>query len=95
MSTTFFAPDAQAATGHLDLNMSATNAGRLTILLGLDTKAAIDERGMVAGEVSALRVLAAIRQQYATGCGELLAGISELRALAEAAEAHNSTVAWA
>lgn len=94
MSTTFFAPSAQAVTEHLALNVSATTAGRLTILLGLDTKAAIDERGMVAGEVSAARVLTAIRQQDATGGGDLY-GIRELRALAEAANAHGSTVAWA
>jgi hypothetical protein len=95
MSTTFFAPDAPAATEGLEINMSSSNAGMLTILLGLDTKAAIDERGMVAGEMSAPRILTAIRQQDATGSDYFAFRMRELRALAEAANAYGSTVAWA
>lgn len=95
MSTTFFAPDAQAATEGLEINMSGSNAGQLTILLGLDTHAGIDERGMVAGEASALVILAAIRDQDTSGSGYLVWRMRELRTLAEAAEAHNSIVAWA
>lgn len=102
MSTTFFAPDAPAATREWAINMSSSNAGALTIALGLDTHKAIDERGMVAGEVSALVILAAIREQDTSGFGDmepeqryLMFRMRELRTLAEAAEAHNSTVAWA
>jgi len=95
MSTTFFAPDAQAATKGLEINMASANAAELTVFLDLDTHAEIDARGMVAGEASALVILAAIRQWDTTGSGYLFSRMCELRTLAEAAEAHNSIVAWA
>lgn len=95
MSTTFFAPDAQAATERWEINTSTANAGELTVTLGLDTHADIEARGMVAGEASALVILAAICAQDTTGSGELVWRMRELRTLAEAAEAHNSIVAWA
>jgi hypothetical protein len=97
MSVTFFAPDAQAATQDLEINMASVNAGQLTVLLDLDTQAAIQERGMVAGEFAAATVVAACRGWNLDTMADryMAERVRELAALAEAAQKHGSTVAWA
>lgn len=97
MSTTFFAPDAQAATEHLEFNISTTNAGELTIFVGLDTQVDIDERAMVAGEFAAAFVAAKVREhmQGEIRSNYIAARMRDLLALAEEADRHGSTVAWA
>lgn len=97
MSTTFFAPDAPAATEHLEFNISSTNAGELTTFVGLDTRDAIGERGMVAGEFPAAEVVAAVRShmQGEIRSNYIAARMRDLLALAEEANRHGSTVAWA
>lgn len=98
MSTTFFAPDAQAATEHLSFNLSESNAGELVVFVGLDTIPQIVERGMVAGEASGAEIKAAIMSALAAcvpPTAYLAMRLYELHDLAEAAETHGATVSWA
>jgi hypothetical protein len=96
LSTTFFAPGAPAIAD-LSVNMASANAADLTVMLGLDSYADIRARGMVAGEVSALVILAAIRERDLDSMRSSYsaARLRDLRTLAEAAEAHGVLVAWA
>jgi hypothetical protein len=96
MSVTFFAPDAQAATETLEVNLSNTNAGQLTVALGLDTIEDINGRGMVAGEVPAEQLAQAAARLIGEGVSVYrITCLMALYDLAEAAKAHGSTVAWA
>jgi hypothetical protein len=96
MSTSFFAPEAAVATRHLTFNLSATNAGNMLVLAGLDTFDAMDDRGMVAGELPAAQVAQAAATALAEATDPYMTmRLRELRDLAEAAVLHGSTVAWA
>lgn len=97
MSVTFFAPDAQAATAHLEINMANVNAAQLTVLLDLDTQGAIQERGVVAGEFAAATVVAACRGWNLDAMADryMAERIRQLATLAEAARLRGSNVAWA
>jgi hypothetical protein len=96
MTATFFAPDAQAATAHLEVNLANANAGELTVALGLDTTEGIIERGMVAGEVPAEQLAQAAARLMGQGASAYrITCLMALYDLATAAQKHGSTVAWA
>lgn len=98
MSATFFAPNAQALTRHLEVNVSNVNAAELTILLGLDTAAGIEASGGAFGEVDAPVMLEAIRRglrsEDAAHSGYISARLCDLYDLAEEAVRLGSSVAW-
>lgn len=98
MTTSFWAPEARSQARELEFNLGESNAGELVVFVGLDTIPQIVERGMVAGEASGTEIKAAIMSALAARVpptAYLAKRLYELYALAEAAEAHNSIVAWA
>lgn len=92
MSANFYAPTAQDATEHLEIQVSTTHLGQILTALGYAGEDL--ECGVIGGELPATTLLDLIDATDAARAGRVLTYLGMLRELAEAARAHGSEVAW-